>query len=293
MNERMRAVLMSVPQSACERLTEIRIRSGRAVSLVYPDRIRYLNEAGNLADNPGAACVTVTAEEINSIVNALCRYSVHSCARELREGYFMLENGVRVGVAGTASGTDERTLRDISSLNFRISRCVTGCAEAVAERVGLDSGVLICGGVNSGKTTVLRDLCRFFGGRRKCVLIDERNEISATVAGTATYDVGLNTDVLVGTSRADGVISSIRTLSPDFVFCDEISTPDDSSAIIQGHGCGVRFAATLHAGSYEDLMCRRVAAELIDAGVFGYAVILAGSHAPGKIAEIRRLTHAS
>ena len=125
------------------------------------------------------------------------------------------------------------------------------------------------------------------------MLIDERNEISATVAGTPTNDVGLNTDVLVGTSRADGVISAIRTLSPDFVFCDEISSSEDASAIIQGHGCGVQFVATVHAGSYDELMCRRVAAELIDAGVFRYAVILAGAQAPGKVAEIRRLSHAS
>lgn len=149
--------------------------------------------------------------------------------------------------------------------------------------------MLICGGVNSGKTTMLRDYCRLCGKRFKVSLIDERNEISASVSGQPYMDIGVMTDVFVGTKRSDGINSAVRTLSPDMIFCDEISTFEDTEAIIRGYGCGVRFAATLHAENYNDLLKRSVAQPLISAGVFDYAVFLGRSENFYGIKEIRRL----
>ncbi|MDE7363678.1 MAG: Flp pilus assembly complex ATPase component TadA, partial [Ruminococcus sp.] len=149
------------------------------------------------------------------------------------------------------------------------------------------AGVLICGNVNSGKTTVLRDLCRLIGNQRKVTLVDERNEISYFHNGTVCNDVGTLTNILVGCKRADGIISAVRTLSPDYIFCDEISTYEDAEAIMCGIGCGVRFCATVHAENYADLLKRPVAEKIM--GVFRYAVFLKGSANPGEIAEIRRI----
>lgn len=269
-------------------LSEIRIRSGRAVSFVYPGRIMFLKEDGGLtADHRNCSCICASAADIHSITEALCRYSVHSCPKELREGFFVIGGGIRVGVSGTVSETDGRTIRDFGGLNFRIAREVTGCAEELFKRTGGGS-VLICGGVNSGKTTILRDLCRLLGDSRKVVLIDERNEISASTGGTPGRDVGVMTDVIVGSERAAGIVSAVRTLSPDMIICDEISDSGDAEAILGGFGCGVNFTASLHAESYDEMLSRRAAVPLIEAGVFDYAVFLQGSSFPSKIKEIRR-----
>ena len=76
-------------------------------------------------------------------------------------------------------------------------------------------------------------------------------------------DIGVMTDVIVGMNRSKGITSALRTLSPDMIFCDEISTEEDAAAILAAHGCGVEFAATIHCTSYDDLMKRRIAADLL------------------------------
>lgn len=266
--------------------TEIRLRSGRAVSFIFPDKIRYLAENGKLTknfDNPKN--IIVKAEDINQTVERLCHFSIHSCYKELHEGYFVLKNGIRVGIAGTYSNTSEKTISSFNALNFRVSRCIKGCAMNIFEKT-MGRSILICGGVNSGKTTILRDLCRLSGNSFKVALIDERNEISATSGGIPENDVGVLTDILINCNRSHGIISAVRTLSPDMIFCDEISTSDDVIAILQAHGCGVKFSATVHAENYENLLKRQTIKPLLENKVFEYAVFLENI---GKVREIRRL----
>ncbi|MDE6834672.1 MAG: Flp pilus assembly complex ATPase component TadA [Ruminococcus sp.] len=266
--------------------TEIRLRSGRAISYVFPDRIKYLTSTGKLiSDYNNPENIVISAEDIRQTVDRLCHYSMHSCTRELREGYFVLRGGIRVGLAGTYSDTTRKTINSFNALNFRVARCVTGCAEKIYERIAGKS-VLICGGVNTGKTTVLRDLCRIYGNKIKISLIDERNEIASVTGGVPENDVGVLTDVLVGCRRADGIISAVRTLSPDMIFCDEISTPEDVSAIYGAFGCGVGFTATVHAENYENLLKRQTIRPLLESGIFEYVVFL---EKLGRIREIRRL----
>lgn len=286
-----RKSMLNVPIEKRNALSEIRIRSGRPVTFIYRGYIKFLMKNGELTSySDNADCITASAEEIAEIINALCRYSMHSCSKELREGYFVINGGIRVGAAGTSTETSGGILRDFNALNFRIAREVIGCAEELYNKICNSGGsVLICGGVNSGKTTMLRDLCRLCGRRFKVSLIDERNEISAAVSGQPCMDVGVMTDVLVGTKRSHGIISAVRTLSPDMIFCDEISTVEDSEAILSGFGCGVRFVSTIHAENYSDMLKRSIVQPLVSARVFDYAVFLGRADGSYGIKEIRRL----
>lgn len=287
--EKLRAPLLRVDTASRKDITELRFYSGRSVVIIFPDSAKFLRRDGTLAASPEKSDLMVNAEDITSSVERLCHYSIHSRSRELKNGYFVIENGIRVGVGGTYSESREGTMSDYSSLNFRVAREVKGCAEQLVGRINFGSGMLICGGVNTGKTTLLRDICRIYGRYMKCALIDERNEISASVVGTPSCDVGEMTDVIIGTDRARGICSAIRTLSPSMIFCDEITSAADAEAIMSGHGSGVKFTATVHAESIEDLRRRRSISELLDSGVFYYAVFL-GS-VPSEIREIRRLLH--
>ena len=285
--ERLRnAVLLTSPANR-SKLSEVRLYNGRGLALVYPSRICFTDTHGRLCSKLADVDLMVTSAEISETVSKLCHYSVHSCQRELRQGFFVIENGIRVGVSGVYS--ESGVIGDVTSLNFRVAREVKGCAERIVGRVPFGSSLLICGGVNSGKTTVLRDVCRIYGELFKCSLIDERNELSGTVDGVPTCDTGTLTDVIVGLDRAGGIASAIRTLSPYMVFCDEISENSDSQAILSGFGSGVRFTATVHAESFEDLSRRKFISELVSAGVFDYAVFLTGSDSPSSVREIRRL----
>jgi len=275
-----------------EKVNEIRLRVNRAISLVFSDRINYLSHDGSLNLLPdNSKSVIIRKNDIDYIVSALSKFSVHSCRREFKSGFFSLTRGIRVGVAGTYSEFENGIIKQVNSLNFRIAREVVGCADEIYNKLFLNSAksVLICGGVNSGKTTFLRDLCRLCSDRYKVTLIDERSELAAISDGIPTHNIGIQTDVIEGCKRSDGIISAIRSLSPKMIFCDEISTSDDAEAILNGYGCGVNFASTIHAGSFDELLKRPIARSLIEAGVFDYAIIMKGENMPGKIHEVRRM----
>lgn len=269
-------------------LTELSLYSGRPPVFVYTGRIRYLTVSGALVSSghsPGL--INISPADIAEIVSALSHHSIHSCERELHQGFFILPGGIRVGVAGTYSSSG--ILRDWNSLNFRFAGEYRGCADNLL-RIMTDGGsLLICGGVNSGKTTVLRELCRLCGGMHKVSLIDERGEIAAMTNGQPQFDVGLLTGIFSGCTRAQGITAAVRTLAPAMIFTDEIASDDDTAAVIDGAGCGIQFAATVHAMNMAALHTRSVTRSLLDAGVFTHAVFLEGSNSPGSIREIKVL----
>ncbi len=253
-------------------LAEVRLRSGRpAVAVTVTGRCRVCSE-------------TLTRTDIENCFMELCRYSVHSYAREISEGYITLDGGHRAGFCGTAVMQDGRlaSLRDISSINLRLAHEVKGCAEqlySTAFANGLCS-LLIAGKPMSGKTTVLRDLARLLGERHRIAVIDSRNEIAAVANGTPTLDVGLNTDILSGYPRQEGMSIALRTLSPELIMCDEIG--GDFSAVEQCLSCGVKLTATVHAGSMYELEQRSETARLLP--LFDCIAVLSEK---GKLSEIK------
>ena len=288
MPEKLRRLLNDIPRDKLDGLMEVRLRAGGPVYLVYSDKIYYLRSDGGLSALYNVGSFKVGAAVIKDIVERLCHYSVHSCGKQLLQGYFVVENGVRVGVSGAYSSAVQPSLTEFTSLNFRVSRCVESCADELFAAY-YDKNIIICGGVNSGKTTLLRDMCRLTGNFRKTVLIDERNEISCLRFGVPQNDVGAMTDIISNCSRSAGIISAVRTLSPEVIVCDEIASTEDSEAIISGIGCGVRFIVTAHGSSYDELMRRREISGLIESGAFDAVVFLKGATAPSKIREIKRL----
>lgn len=290
MTEEIRRAMSKVNPGEIAELTEISLYIGKPPAFVYPGRISFLTCTGSLvSDGHSGGLLIISSSDISSIVSSISHHSIHSCERQLHQGFFILPGGMRVGVAGTY--TTSGILKDWNSLNFRFASEHKGCADRLFPLV--NDGLIICGSVNSGKTTVLRELCRLTGDTYKTALIDERGEISALSGGQAQFDVGLLTNILSGCTRAEGITTAVRTLSPNMIFTDEIVSSEDASAIIDGAGCGVRFTATMHARDMDDLRKRPAAKQLLDAGVFGNAVFLAGSTLPGMIREIRQLNDVS
>ena len=69
-----RSAMLKVKEEKRIRLSEIRIRSGRAVSFVYPDGIWFLKSNGELVKNYlGNNCITASPPDIKAMVEALCR----------------------------------------------------------------------------------------------------------------------------------------------------------------------------------------------------------------------------
>ena len=224
-------------------VAEIRLRAGRQ------------SVAVNIFGNMRVCSPPFSAEEIADCFAEICRYSVFSFEEEIAQGFVTLDGGHRVGICGTAVTKNRviTSLKDISGLNIRIAHQVRGCADGLYDRAFSDGlhSLLLAGKPMSGKTTVLRDLARRLGERHRVVLIDSRNELSASVRGTPSFDVGLNTDVLCGCEKSAGIMLAIRSLNPEVIICDEIG--DDEAAIEKAMFCGVKIIASAHADSIEQL----------------------------------------
>lgn len=252
------------------KLWEIRLRSGRPLGITTEKGYAFLNSSGQAVSSPEQGII-ITPDDIRRTFEALCRFSVHSCQSQIAEGFITVSGGHRAGICGTAVCSAEgrvENLKYISGINFRIAREIIGAADKLADCAASPSGVLICGEPCSGKTTVLRDLCRMAGNRYPVSLIDERSEIAAVSGGIPNNDVGANTDVLNGFSKSEGIITAVRSMSPRLIVCDEIGSDDDIRALRLAALSGVKTAASVHCGTPRELMRRDMLRRLISEGIF-------------------------
>ena len=271
--ESVRRCLRKLPESVTDEIQEIRLRCGRPVMISQRGKEVFLTSSGLTSKNQNV--IFMTSEDIARTFQAVMSHSVYSHEQDIAEGFVTIRGGCRVGICGSAvrNGNSVQSLRNVNGLNFRIAKEFQGIASGIWKQAENQS-ILIAGTVGSGKTTFLRDLCRIVGDNLKTSLIDERGEIASVVRGIPQYDVGIMTDILDGYPRKDGILTALRVLTPAYIVCDEISTEEDVNAILQAHGCGVKFIASVHAGNFDDIRKRMMIQPLFQAGVFQYCVYL-------------------
>ncbi len=243
--------LEALPESCWDSLQEIRLQEGREMWLIFPGKMLSI---GQVIPNGK----TVSREEIEQSFAALCDYSVHTFLPQIVHGFLTIQGGHRIGLGGTAVVQDGKvtSIRELSSLNIRLARKqdnpeeVEKIARSLFDR-GLCS-VLIAGEPGSGKTTLLRALAFFLSRRWRVTVVDERGEI----VDRGLLPLGGCLDVLRGYPKPAGILQAVRTLSPQVVICDELGTLAETEQLLQAVNCGVRFVASIHAGSLEELFRR-------------------------------------
>lgn len=281
-----RDILLKISPDYAKRVNEICLRTNRPIILRCSDGFYYLTSDGAVTKIYRGNVYIADKKEINEAFIKMCEYSVHSKFNEIQKGYLSLAGGHRVGICGTAVTENGKvsTVKDISSLNIRIAHEIKNCAlNIIKEFYSAKSrppGLLIAGPPMSGKTTVLRDLCRHLSGNVidgcRAALIDEREEISGTYNGESGYDVGVNVDILNGYPKAEAVQTAVRCFSPQIILCDEVSTVKEAQAVLEGMHSGVEFILTVHAFDEYDLIKRPCVKTLLRAGVFENIIILSG-----------------
>ncbi|MBQ8410379.1 MAG: hypothetical protein IJX15_01415, partial [Ruminiclostridium sp.] len=124
----------------------------------------------------------------------------------------------------------------------------------------------------TGKTTVLRDLCRIIGDRHRLAIIDERNEISACYEGINQLSTGDLSDVFTGFNKQDGIERAVRTMSPDYVVLDELGA--DIESIRSLMNCGVGIIMTAHLQSERELINNDAVKSLKEIGALSHIAML-------------------
>lgn len=235
-------------------LQEIRLRLGRPTELVQAGRCTW-----GMGD--------VTQEELNFCVNAASRYSPWAAAT-ISHGYITAQGGHRIGVCGEAVMKDGAFagIRRVRSLCIRVARDFRGLADGVPLR---GQAVLILGAPGWGKTTLLRDVARRISETGAVAVVDERQELFPP-----GFQEGKRMDILFGCPKRLGIETVLKTMTPDWIAVDEITSEDDCGALLRAYGCGVRLLATAHAASMVDFRRRGVYQPLINNRVFDTFLIL-------------------
>lgn len=263
-------------------LCEIRVRAGRPITVYLLNSPYFVRSDGTLTKSISDEPLVIGFEELRAAFARLCSYSVYKHIENAAHGFITAEGGHRIGVCASAvtDGDEVVSVCDVTSLNIRAAKEIAGCARLLLSTVGVSGGLLLCGAPSSGKTTLLRDIARTLSTERmkKVSIVDERLEIASYFGGTRGFDVGLS-DVYSGYPKKYGVMLAVRTMSPDYIICDEL-TGEDSSAVAAALNCGVDMISAVHCGSPEAAVNNDSVRALMKTGAFGHIAFLDGNIPP-------------
>lgn len=274
--ESIKTKLLKIPTSVKSDTYEIRVRKNKPLVLFGAFGSAFVDCNSIVSHLDYRNGIVISELELHHIISEVCGYSIYSHQSEILNGFVTYGKGFRVGFCATAVADSDKIIavNSITSLNIRISRDIDGCVKEILSMLFRNispKGILIAGAPCTGKTTVLKSMAKILSSEhsydyKKCVVIDERFEMS-TVSG-------INCDILSGYGKESGITHAIRTLSPEIIICDEISTETEAEKIMQGFDTGVAFIASVHASDKNELLRRKVSYKLISSGCFDYTVIL-------------------
>ncbi|MDD5966758.1 MAG: stage III sporulation protein AA, partial [Blautia sp.] len=221
-----------IDDRALENAEEIRLRVGQPLEILY-------------ADEESRKFDRLDASQLREMLNYLSGYSVYAIEEELRQGFFTVEGGHRVGVSGRTSyqkkgrWNEMNPLSDISGLNIRLAHERKGCAKQILPWIRHVRSIyhtFIFASPGVGKTTYLRDCIRSLSKGDatekglKIGVVDERSEIAACHRGVPQNDLGPRTDVLDNCPKEQGMKMLLRSMSPEVIAVDELGLPEDFAA---------------------------------------------------------------
>ena len=277
--------LSHIPNEIWKTGEEIRFRVGQNATMISGGKEYRLH--GKILEN-------IDKDILNNIINRFLKYSEYAFPQEMAGGFITISDGHRVGFCGQAvmDGHHISTIRNISSLNVRIAKDLPQVGESVIPML-MDQqqhflNTLIISPPGCGKTTLLRSLIRILSHQGYQISVcDERGEISGIGPDGFSFDLGPRTDVMSHCSKESGMRALIRSMGPEIIATDEISTDKDILILKQASCSGIKLLVTMHGQDLQDIY-HSYASSLITEGFIQRIVILTDHPKRGAIQGIWR-----
>lgn len=270
-------------------LYEIRLRIDRPITINYSNKFYFLGIEGLTTDENNA--IICSKNLLESVILKASNYSIYSVNEDIKKGFITLNGGIRLGICGeivTENGYI-KTMKDFSSINLRFPHEVRNCSLNVLNYL-IDNGqvlnTLVISSPCGGKTTFIRDICYQLGKRDfalNVLILDERNEISASIKGVPTMDVGKFSDILVYSNKKIGFENGIRSMSPNLIVADELGNREDIESIIYASNSGINLLASAHAKNIEELKEKYLFNDVLHKKIFKRIVVLSQKNGAGTI----------
>lgn len=212
--------------------------------------------------------------DIDNVLEEICDKSIYAHINTIKNGYISIGRGVRAGVCGRANIEKGEIcgVSDISSINIRIPQQINDASKylfSILKENKFKKSVLIYSPPGVGKTTILRDLINklsLLSPPIRYSVIDTRDEITSFLSKEATADV------FISYPKGVAIELATKSMTPQLIICDEISSKEESFDVLCSINSGVKLIATAHASSFEELMSKNILKELFNNNVFDFAL---------------------
>ena len=281
-------------------IEEIRLRINKPLLIRTHNKDLFLTAFGQVGTTQNA--YFVSKEDVVNSLEKMTFSSMYAVENDLRQGFFTLPGGHRVGISGETliEYGKIKTIRNVSALNIRYARQPKISLDIL--KYLIDENKIFCHTLlisppRGGKTTILRFLIKQLSDGLPSLglegqtigVVDERSEIAGMWQGIPSFDLGCRTDVLDRCPKSIGLGMLIRSMSPSIIAVDEIGNQEDIFALTEAARCGVKILATAHASSLEELKKRESMASLLNSKLFGRVVVLSRAKGPGTVEAVYNL----
>lgn len=268
---------------AFSELNEIRIRANKPIIVYIKGQPYYIYEKGLTCNISNA--IFATKEMIEDIVYRASDCSIYSVNEQLKQGFLVLDNGIRIGICGSVVEENGaiKTTTNWTSLNIRIPHQIKNVSLNVFNEIISENGIkntLIISPPGAGKTTFIRDFVLQMSENNFCsnvCIIDERGEIAG--GDNSGIKLGNFCDILSFSTKLQGFSQCIRAMNPNLIITDEIGCEDDIIALKNAMNSGVKVMATIHANGIDDYKRKEIYPHL--SGYFERYVVLSNRDGPG------------
>ena len=189
-----------------------------------------------------------------------------------------------MGICGKATLQNGQItgISEFTSLNIRMPKRIYHAADYLYDLIrsrDYKCSVILYSLPGVGKTTILRELIYNLSCSETPVrfsVIDSREEI---IGG---LDIEAPLDAYISYPKGKAITLATRSMTPEMIICDEISTLTEAEAVLNSVNCGVSFIATTHASSFNELKMKEQLYPLMKNNVFDYALGITREHGSTK-----------